>query len=203
MTTTSTTTSSGSSTTSTTSSSTTGATGTTSPTTGPTISTTRPVPPQEKITIRGSKTWNHRDNPAANQPKSINLILYIKADGVIVRQREITAAEHWSWSIQVDKYDENGREIVYTVDEKRIDNYAKKVSGYNLQNDYYPGWNTDMPYPDKPYTPGKPTNPPKTDDTANPALWLTLMAVSAAGLVILIVMKRRRTHGSKKKKRRR
>ena len=162
------------------------------------------VPPSEKITIRGSKSWDHRDNPAAKQPKSISLILYIKADGVIVRQREITAADHWSWSIQVDKYDENGREIVYTVDEARMDDYAKKVIEYSLQNDYYPGWNTDLPYPDKPYVPGAPGTPslPKTDDTGHLALWLALMFLSVLGLAAVILLKRRSRHGTTKKRRR-
>jgi len=131
-------------------------------------------PPGDEITINGKKTWNHGDNPMDKRPASITVI--IKADGAIVTQRMITAAEHWGWSFNLPKYNKDGKEITYTVDEARFEDYVKTMDGYNLINTYKPGGNTDDP------DPGKPISLPKTDDNGNLALWLTLMALSLGGL---------------------
>ena len=141
------------------------------------------TPPAGEVLVSGCKTWSHGNNPESQRPRAI--ILYIKADGVVIRQREITAADHWSWNVRLDKYDINGREIVYTVDERSVPGYKKTVNGFNLHNAYDPS------QPGGPGGPGKPTLP-QTDDPGNLVLWLVVMGASLVGLLIVIVMYRRR-----------
>ena len=148
---------------------------------------TLPYTDTEEIALNGKKTWNHEDNPMDKRPQSITVI--IKADGAIVAQRLITAAEHWAWSFKLPKYSADGREIKYTVDEARFEDYVKTVDGYNLINTYRPGGNTDDPF--------KPTLP-RTDDESKLTLWLTLAFVSLAALALTVIpwkkMKGRRKH---------
>jgi len=145
---------------------------------------TAPPPGGEEIVVSGKKTWDHGGNPAAKRPDSITVV--IKADGAVVIQRLITAANHWAWSFKLPKYGKDGGEIAYAVDEARFEDYVKMVDGYNLTNIYMPGHNTDEPWP-----PG--VRPPKTDDTGNLPLWLALMGVSLAGLAaVMIILRRKR-----------
>jgi hypothetical protein len=140
-----------------------------------------------KVLISGSKTWEHGANPAGKQPKSIILRLY--ANGEFLLQKEIGEAEHWSWSVRMDKCDKDGKEIVYTIDEAPVDGYIKAVDGYDLINIY-----KDGPDPGGPGTPGL----PKTDDINNLILWLALMGVGFMGLVtVLIILTRRRKRREK------
>jgi LPXTG-motif cell wall-anchored protein len=144
---------------------------------------TTPPPGDEQIVISGKKTWYHGANPAVKRPDSITVI--IKADGAIVTQRLITAADHWAWSFMLPKYGRDGKEIVYTVNEARFENYVKTVDGYNLINTYMPGHNTDEPWP-----PG--ASLPKTDDNSNLAFWLAFMGASLFGLAFVIIILRRK-----------
>ena len=143
-------------------------------------SSTEPFHSDEEVLIQGKKTWNHGVNPVAKRPDSITVI--IKADGGIVTQRRISGNEHWAWSFLLPKYDDEGREVKYTVDEARFEDYVKTVDGYNLINTYRPGANTDDP------DPGKPPKPPTTGDDSNLALWLGLMIGSLACLAALLAL---------------
>lgn len=155
------------------------------------ITNSKNPPKPGQTTISGKKTWNHKNNSESLRPKSI--ILYIKADGEIIIQKQITEAQHWAWSVRVDKYAEDGHEIVYTVDEARIYNYSKKIDGYNIHNTYHSGTNTDDPNgPANPGTPGDP-NAPQTGDNSNVILWLILMISSFIGLVVTIILRKRKT----------
>jgi len=150
-----------------------------------------PTPPTEAPTpsdeiVSGKKTWNHGDNPAASRPDSITVI--VSADGVVVLRRLVTAADHWAWSFLLPKYGKEGKQVAYTVNEARMEDYVKMVDGYNLANTYMPGRNTDEPFP--PGTHGG--NPPKTDDNSNPALWLAFMGASLFGLALVIIILRRK-----------
>ena len=135
-------------------------------------------PPCGEVTLSGKKTWNHGDNPADRRPESITVI--IKAEGAIVAQRMITAAEHWAWSFRLPKYDGEGKEIKYAVDEAGFEDYVKTVDGYNLINTYKPGGSTGGAGPGRPAA-------PKTDDENNPALWLALTALSFAALTFTVI----------------
>ena len=111
-------------------------------------------------------------------------------------------------SLNTYKYAADGHEIVYTVDEVRIDGYRKWVittDGYNIINEYSPGDNTedipDVPPPlgppdegpDVPYTRDFPEDGPKTNDDSNMQLWIMLIAAGSIGLLaVLIVMNSKR-----------
>ena len=103
--------------------------------------------PPGKVNISGSKTWYHRVRDTYDyitedeKPRSITLI--VRADGEVVLKTTVTAADRWSWDLELDRYGPDGREIVYTVDEGRIDDYRKWVRGHSLINEYSPGDNTE------------------------------------------------------------
>jgi hypothetical protein len=149
--------------------------------------TKQPAPPEDgdEVVISGKKTWNHGANPASKWPKEITVI--IKSKDIIVAQR-LAMPKKWAWSFSLPKYDAAGKEIKYTVDEAQVDGYIKTVDGWNLINTYSPGG--------EPGEPGQPPDGPNTGDESNLALWLTLMALSLAGLaavvLLLIKLKKRR-----------
>ena len=105
--------------------------------TGFVVTNTKGYTPPGQITISGKKTWEHGSNPVRGWP--ISIVLHIKADGEIVRQKLITEAEHWSWSVRVDEFAPDGHKIVYTVDEASVQGYRKAVDGFNITNTYIPG----------------------------------------------------------------
>ena len=91
----------------------------------------------EKVEVSGTKTWNDNGNKDGKRPEK--LTVYLLADGVRVDSKEISEAEGWKYSFtNLDKY-KNGKEIVYTIDESEIENYTKKIEGYNLINTYDEG----------------------------------------------------------------
>ena len=134
----------------------------------------------QKVLVSGTKTWEHGSNPIHLRPASI--VLQLRANGVFILQKEVGEAEHWSWSVRMDKYDKDGREIVYTVDEAPVSGYVKAVDGYNLLNIH----NT---YGKPPYT------LPRTDDLNNLFAWLAVMGFSLVGLAaVIIIFRRHRRH---------
>ena len=139
----------------------------------------------EKILVSGGKHWEHGANPEGKRPKSIDLRVY--ADGVFVLQKRITEVEHWSWSLCMDKYDRNGKEIVYTVDEAPVYSYVKTVDGFNLINTFITVPGTIVP--------GSAGSLryilPRTGDLDDPALWLALLALSSVGLAAINLCLRR------------
>ena len=141
-----------------------------------------PPPRTGEVVVSGRKIWHHGANPERRRPASITVL--VMADGAIVTQRLITAAEHWSWSFRLPKYNSEGREITYTIDEARFEGYRKTIDGFNLINTYWPGANTDDP--------NSGGDPPRTDDRSNPALWLGLLAFGLGGMAILMIIARRR-----------
>lgn len=90
----------------------------------------------EKVLIEGTKTWQHGDNAPSNYPHSITVI--VRADGVMSERFTISEAEDWRWSFEVPKYNEDGKEITYTIDEVDVSNYTATVNGYHLTNTYNP-----------------------------------------------------------------
>ena len=143
------------------------------------ITNTRAPGAPEKILLSGGKEWVHGNNPTEKQPKYIEL--HINANGKFILQKRITAADHWNWNILMDKYDKDGKEIVYTVDESPVAGYGKTVKGFDITNTYSAGGAG-------PGGPGGPGSTPKTDDTSNLTLWLGLMASSTVGLAALMII---------------
>lgn len=83
------------------------------------------------IDVSGEKKWI--DGDAKNRPKSIKVQVL---DGdTIVKEKEVTANDNWKYTFKdLPKYDENNKEINYTVKEVPVDGYISKVDGNNITN---------------------------------------------------------------------
>ena len=114
--------------------------------TGYTITNTFKVP-DEKANVVVTKVWEDNNNEANKRPTSIKLLL--KNETKTLREQEISSndAEEgntntWTYEFtDLDKYNSNGQEIVYTADEAEINSgdlqfYNKKVSGTTITNTF-------------------------------------------------------------------
>ena len=100
---------------------------------GNTITNTFTVP-DEKTSVTANKIWE--DNSNTNGKRPISIKLQVKNDTKIVKQQEIsgnvTTDEGWSYTFtDLPKYNAEGNEILYTVDEAEVNTddlkfYAKK-----------------------------------------------------------------------------
>lgn len=84
------------------------------------------------ITISGTKTWNDQNNYDGLRPDSITL--QIKNGDTVVKEIEVKKSEQWKWSAELPKYDEQEKEIQYTVAEKNVFGYTLAVNGYDITN---------------------------------------------------------------------
>ena len=85
------------------------------------------VAPEDIITIVGTKEWNDNDNLAGKRPESV--ILQIKNGETVVAEQVVNEACNWSYSFDLEKYDELGNEINYTLSERALDSifYEKEM----------------------------------------------------------------------------
>ena len=131
---------------------------------------------KEFITLDGQKLWDYGDAPAAHRPAGVQI--HIMQGAQIVKTLNITAADDWRWTVSLPKHDANGTEIYYSVDESRVPYYAKSIDGTTITNSYKG--------PDYPGDPG-----PNMGDDYPFSLWLSLAALSAAGLALSLFFHRR------------
>ncbi len=90
----------------------------------------------DQVEVSGSKTWVDENNQDGIRPESITIRLY--ADGVEVVSKVVTAADNWNWTFTgLDKY-KDGKEIVYTIAEDKVDGYTSVVNGYDVTNTHTP-----------------------------------------------------------------
>jgi len=91
----------------------------------------------ETVDVSGSKTWNDANDQDGKRPASITINLL--ADGVEIDEKTVTAKNGWAWSFTgLPKYSA-GTEIVYTITEDAVAEYATTVNGYDVINSYTPG----------------------------------------------------------------
>ena len=120
-----------------------------------------------KLDIPVTKVWV---GPATD---SVTVNLY--ADGVKVDTVQLTAANQWKHTFaNLDKY-ENGREIVYTVDEVLIPGYKTKITG-----DAQTGFTI---------TNSKET--PKTADHVNPMAYASIFVISLMAAIMTMIEKKK------------
>ncbi|MGX7069708.1 Ig-like domain-containing protein, partial [Gemella bergeri] len=82
-----------------------------------------------KIKICGTKTWDDNNNQDGKRPTKIKVKLL--ADGKEVDSKEVTEKDDWKYSFDnLDKYNKDGKEIKYTVDEEVVEFYEKTVDGF-------------------------------------------------------------------------
>ena len=98
--------------------------------------------PDEKISVTANKVWEDNSNENEKRPTSIKLQLK-KGEQVIQEQLvtgNTTTNEGWSYTFtDLPKYDAEGNEIPYTVDETEASTndlkfYAKRIEGNTITN---------------------------------------------------------------------
>ena len=94
-------------------------------------------PTPETIDISGAKTWNDANNKDGIRPKAIKVKLL--ANGKEKTSVITTEEQDWKYSFtKLPKYDDDGKEIKYTVDEENVRGYTKKIDGYDITNTHTP-----------------------------------------------------------------
>ena len=139
----------------------------------------------ETVVIEGSKTWHHGTNPVANRPTQITVILL--ANGEPYLRFNVSATQRWGWSIEVDKYDDEGNEIVWTIDEEYVAGYIKTINGHNITNTHVSVGDDEDPDrrpgdDDRRPDTGRDRDIPKTGDESNLRFWVMLMVFGAIGM---------------------
>lgn len=75
--------------------------------------------PTEKVSIEVTKIWDDQENIYNKRPESIEI--EIKNGEIVKANKVITKEENWEYKFtNLEKYDENGQEIKYTVSEKEV-----------------------------------------------------------------------------------
>ena len=102
--------------------------------------------PEDKTQIEVTKQWKDNNNQSQKRPQSIKLQL--KVDVEIIKEQVINGNDNkvsenvWNYIFtDLNKYDENGQEINYVVDETEVNSgdlqfYTKQVQGYNIINTF-------------------------------------------------------------------
>ncbi len=92
----------------------------------------------ETITISGTKTWEDNNNQDGVRPTSITINLL--ADGTKKASKTITpnAEGKWEYTFENLPKNRNGKAIVYTIEEIKVEGYESKVDGYNVINTHIP-----------------------------------------------------------------
>lgn len=89
---------------------------------------------KETVTVSGSKTWEHGDNPVDKQPTSITIKVMNGTE--VAGTKTVTAEDDWKWTFEnLPKY-KDGKEIKYTIEEEEVENYAATVTDFNVKNTY-------------------------------------------------------------------
>nr|WP_245341992.1 Cna B-type domain-containing protein [Enterococcus rivorum] len=138
----------------------------------------------EKITISGKKKWNFGSQLKEERPSSITVLL--RANEKVVYQKEVGAAENWSYSFTLNRYDQEGNVIHYSVDEVPVPGYKKTVEGFDLINTYegFPNTKADV---------DKPSWLPKTGEKKSFILVVLGGLFMSIGLII-VLSRRYRKH---------
>ena len=124
------------------------------------------------VTLTINKVWVDKGH-AHPQSVRVNLL----ANGAVYGDTLILSARNgWSATVTVPMYDDNGKEIKYTIKEvSLIANYKPSYDGLTVYNTYTPGY------------------VPKTGDESNLGLWIGIMSACAvcAGGVLVLLKKRK------------
>ena len=99
--------------------------------------------PDEKTEVQVNKTWEDNSNANGKRPVSIKYIL--TGNGLTKEQTvtgSMTTNENWSYKFtNLPKYNSQGNEITYTIDEQEVNQndlkfYTKQVTGLNVTNTF-------------------------------------------------------------------
>ncbi|MGM1402953.1 Cna B-type domain-containing protein, partial [Bacillus cereus group sp. BceL309] len=91
----------------------------------------------DKTEVSGKKVWEDYNNKFNTRPGSITVKLL--QNGTEFQTKEVKADKDGNWSFDfkdLPKYDGEGNEIQYTVNEVKVDGYETKVEGTTITNTY-------------------------------------------------------------------
>ena len=99
--------------------------------------------PDDKIELTVNKTWADDNNANAKRPTSVK---YVLTGNGLTKEQVVTGStttdDNWSYKFtDLPKYNAQGNEIVYTVDEQEVNSgdfkfYSKQVVGLNVTNTF-------------------------------------------------------------------
>lgn len=93
-------------------------------------STTELIP----FTVKVEKHWDDQEDQAGKRPASVKIQL--KADGEVIKTVEVTAQSDWKYTFtDLRKKNDEGKEIVYTVEELPVEGYKTSIVG-DVQNGF-------------------------------------------------------------------
>ena len=141
------------------------------------VVTNRHVP--ERVEVSGHKIWRDASNQSL-RPDCITIRLL--ANERAVAKVVVTAEDDWQWTFtDLPKY-ENGKQIVYSISEDKVEGYTTTIDGYNVINTSE--WEALA---------GLPAGAiPQTGDDMPVGLLAGLAAVAAGGLAALWALRKRR-----------
>ncbi len=87
------------------------------------------------MSVSGVKTWDDSDNLYNTRPESITINL-MNGDEVVA-SKEVSADTNGEWTYSftdLEKYNEDGSEIVYSIEEVAVNGYTSEVTGYDITN---------------------------------------------------------------------
>ena len=135
-----------------------------------------------KINVKGQKIWDDANNKDGIRPDSI--VVKLLANGVETgKTATASVASGWTYEFtDLDRYQDGGKEIVYTVKEAYVPKgYTSEVIGTNIVNHHKP----KDPEPNKPQDPepNKPKDPEPGKPGPKPQLPNTGEKASSAAVV--------------------
>jgi collagen adhesin len=99
--------------------------------------------PNEKVEVQVNKTWADDNNANSKRPTSVK---YVLSGNGQTQEKVVTGNvntdQDWSYKFtELPKYNEQGNEITYTVDEQEVNTgdlkfYTKQVDGFNITNTF-------------------------------------------------------------------
>ena len=143
-----------------------------------------------KINVKGQKIWDDANNKDGIRPDSI--VVKLLANGVETgKTATASVASGWTYEFtDLDRYQDGGKEIVYTVKEAYVPKgYTSEVIGTNIVNHHKPKDpepnKPQNPEPNKPKDPepGKPGQKPQLPNTGEKASNVAVVA----GLALMAV----------------
>ncbi|MEG3015940.1 Cna B-type domain-containing protein, partial [Carnobacterium sp.] len=91
----------------------------------------------ETTSISGEKIWDDENNKYQKRPNSITINLFKNGEKLDVKT--VSEGENGSWIFkfdQLEKYDETGELINYTISEEIVEGYTSSIEGTTITNTY-------------------------------------------------------------------
>ncbi|MGM8213099.1 Cna B-type domain-containing protein [Virgibacillus sp. W0430] len=138
----------------------------------------------DTTSIDGKKTW--KGDTAVDRPKFITVIL--NANGKQVDRLEVTEQMGWSYSFaNIPVYDEEGKEISYSIEEVEVPGYETEIDGFDITNTFIPSEPVEKNTEEDTKAPG--AQLPKTATTIYNSILGGIMMI-LAGFTVLYVRRK-------------